>query len=205
MSRPVEGGANLGRRLVLSGAASLAASWPMGSARASAVDGRGVTEADLRAGFAALSTASIRFQDGGHFELGSFRGRALLVNFWANWCRNCLAEFGSMVELQKAARGPQQLAVVLVSQAKDWEKDQAFARQTSLPFSLAVLDEPATPSGDRAKATLLLGNVVGRQTVFGLPLTYVVSRSGQLVWVSSGDTSWLGSVAVSKAARALHS
>lgn len=206
MSRPAGVGAQLGRRLVLSGAACLAsAPWHPSSARASSVDGRGISEADVLTGFAALSRASIRFQDGGAFALEGFRGRALLVNLWANWCGNCLAEFRSMAQLQQAAGGSRQFAVVLVSQPQEWEKDQALARQTRLPFPLAVLDEPATPSGNETKASLLLGNVVGATVRYALPVCYMMSRSGHLVWAGSGGVDWAGSLALSKAARALHS
>ena len=199
------GGTAIGRRAVIISSACLVASWPTRPADASSVDGRRLTDQDILDGFAALSTAPMRFQDGRRFTLDGFRGRALLVNFWANWCVNCRAEFGSILQLQQAAGGPGQLAVVLVSQREFWQKDQSLARQIGLSFPLAMLDEPATSSGYEAMAALLLGSMVGGLPRYGLPVCYMVSRSGQVVLAGSGGMDWVGPLALSKAARALHS
>lgn len=184
--------------------ASLSALFGSSPTIASALDGKGISNADVLSGFRALGEASIRFQDGRSFSLAQFRGRALIVNFWANWCVNCLAEFHSMVQLQQAAGGPNQLAVVLVSQPRDWTKDQAMARQASIPFPLAVINEPPTPAGASSTATILFGNADGLMARFGLPVCYMTSRSGQVVFTSVGGTDWVGQNVMAKTAQALH-
>ena len=183
----------------------MALPWLTSQALATSADGRPRTDAEVLAGFTALSRAPIRFHDGRAFRLSSFRGQALLVNFWAHWCENCVAEFASMRQLQRAAGGPAQLAVFLVSQPQFWNQDQAAARQMGLTFPLAVLEEPATPAGTESTAMLMLGSMIGGSARFGLPVCYVVSRSGHIIIAGSGGINWTDLFALSKAAAALHS
>jgi len=174
-------------------------------AEASSIDGKGISNADVLAGFADLHNLPMTFQDGSPFTLAQFRGRALIVNFWAYWCVNCIAEFPSLQELQKAAGGPDQLAVVLVSSPQDWQTDQSAASQRGLPFMLARYNTPETADESTTQADILFGNVVDGAPKFALPVNYIISRSGHLVLAGSGSVQWLSQQILGRTAVALHS
>jgi peroxiredoxin len=107
-------------------------------------------------------------------NLSDFRGKAVVLNFWATWCESCRAEMPWFVELQKQY-GPEGLAVIGIA-----------------------MDENATPEqiGDFARKmgvnyTILQGNdAVARQygNIEFLPVTYYVSRDGLLVERSLGTS-----------------
>ena len=54
----------------------------------------------------------IRMQDGTKvLSLDQFRGKIVVLNFWASWCPPCLEEFPSLAELQQEMPGIVVLAV----------------------------------------------------------------------------------------------
>lgn len=66
-------------------------------------------------------------------DLTAFKGKTILLNFWASWCDACIEEFGLINELEKkhAARG---LKIILVNidEDADWPKAKALIEQAKL-------------------------------------------------------------------------
>ena len=53
----------------------------------------------------------IKNLEGKDVELASFKGKVILLNFWATWCGPCKAEIPGFVELQ-AKYGPDKLTII---------------------------------------------------------------------------------------------
>jgi len=99
-----------------------------------------------------------------------FKGRVVVLNFWASWCEPCRAETPLLERLQRRirARG----GVVLGVNYRDTTPDaRAFARQYGVSYpSLRDVDgELAREYGTRA-----------------LPETFVIDRQGRITAVSRG-------------------
>jgi thiol-disulfide isomerase/thioredoxin len=104
--------------------------------------------------------------DGKATPLASFRGKAVLLNFWATWCGPCKIEMPWLVDLQKKY-GPQGLQIVGVAMDDTSDKEIAdFAHKMGVNY--VVL-----------KGTEKVGDLYGG--VDRLPLTYFVDRSGKVV------------------------
>lgn len=104
--------------------------------------------------------------DGRATQLASFRGKAVLLNFWATWCGPCKIEMPWLVDLQKKY-GPQGLQIVGVAMDDTSDKEIAdFAHKMGVNY--VVL-----------KGTEKVGDLYGG--VDRLPLTYFVDRSGKVV------------------------
>jgi thiol-disulfide isomerase/thioredoxin len=104
--------------------------------------------------------------DGKATTLAGFRGKAVVVNFWATWCGPCKIEMPWLVDLQKKY-GPQGLQIVGVAMDDTSDKEIAdFAHKMGVNY--VVL-----------KGTEKVGDLYGG--IDRLPLTYFVDRSGKVV------------------------
>jgi thiol-disulfide isomerase/thioredoxin len=104
--------------------------------------------------------------DGKSVPLASFRGKAVLLNFWATWCGPCKIEMPWLVDLQKKY-GPQGLQIVGVAMDDTSSKEIAdFAHKMGVNY--VVL-----------KGTEKVGDLYGG--IDRLPLTYYLDRSGKVV------------------------
>ena len=122
-------------------------------------------------------SASVNFKDGlaPDFELKSldgatvhltdYRGKAVLLNFWATWCEPCKIEMPWFVELQKKY-GPQGLQVVGIAMDDASEQDIAkFAQKMGVNYPVLIGKES-------------VGEAYGG--VPFLPLTFYIDRSGKV-------------------------
>lgn len=58
---------------------------------------------------------------GAEFSLDQFKGKVILVNFWASWCGPCVEEFPSMIGLVEKMQG----RVVLIAMSSDSDSAEA--------------------------------------------------------------------------------
>lgn len=105
---------------------------------------------------------------------GDFRGRVVLLSFWASWCPPCKVEFPTIETLQAA-----------------------FPRESFLVVAIAVGDTPegiARFLGDRpAPFPILLDpdrKTAGEYRAAGVPVAYILNREGRLVAGKSGAHDW---------------
>ena len=105
----------------------------------------------------------------GDIDVARWRGRPLLVNFWATWCPPCVKELPEINQFYKEARtrGWQVLGLA-VDQA---EPVKAFLQKAPLDFAIAL----AGPEG--LGLVRELGNPAG-----GLPFTVVFDETGEISW-----------------------
>ncbi|MBI4213372.1 MAG: TlpA family protein disulfide reductase [Chloroflexi bacterium] len=96
-------------------------------------------------------------------SLGQYRGRPVLLNFFATWCTPCLKE---LPHLQAAHQREQDsgLAVLLVNLQEDRPTVQRFANRLGLTARILT-----DPSGDVFYEAY---------RVVGLPATFFIDRSG---------------------------
>ena len=112
---------------------------------------------------------------GGEVDFASYRGRAVVLNFWATWCPPCVTEMPSLERLHRVL-GPEGLAVVTVSADEDEAELRRFVSEKGL--TLPVLRDP----GGRAVAS------VYRTT--GYPETFIVDRAGVVREHYVGPSEW---------------
>jgi peroxiredoxin len=109
--------------------------------------------------------------DGAAFRLADYRGRVVVLNFWATWCPPCLAEIPGFVRLQEELRDD---GVVFVGVAMDEGGAAAvapFAERHGITYPL-VLD-------DGALAARFGG-------VAALPTTLLIDRAGRVRYRHEG-------------------
>ncbi len=103
--------------------------------------------------------------DGKPLKLSDYRGKVVLLDFWATWCTPCRAEIPRFLEWQQKY-GAQGLVVLGVSM-DDSSKDAAdYAREMKITYPLAM----GTPQ---------VADSYGG--VLGLPVNLLITRDGQIV------------------------
>lgn len=127
--------------------------------------------------------------DGRVVTLEEFRGRAVLLNFWATWCVPCRVEMPSLDRLQAALGGTEFEVVALSIDRGGPEVVEAFYLEVGLR-SLAVYVEP---TGEVAR---VLGAV-------GIPTTLLIDREGREVARKIGPVEWDGAEMVGAIRRLL--
>jgi len=125
--------------------------------------------------------------DGETVTLESFRGKPVLVNFWATWCAPCVKEMPTLDRL--AAKSGDKLQVIAVSQ------DSGGREKVDEFFSKAKLTalEPYMDS----KLALM-----GEMRVDVLPTTILLDSKGREVWRVVGEEDWTSARAAALIAEA---
>ena len=120
----------------------------------------------------------VPFVDGkGHVhKLSEFRGRLILVNFWATWCAPCRKEMPSLDALKAALAGPD-FDVLAIS------LDHSGAG-TVRKF---LNDVNARHIGIYVDRTGRLGRAMD---AFGLPMTVLIGRNGREIGHLIGPAEW---------------
>ncbi len=80
---------------------------------------------------------TLKDMNGRDVKLSDYRGKVVLLNFWATWCGPCLAEIPAFVELQEKYR-KQGLEVVGVSVSDAREQLPPFAKEYRINYPLLV-------------------------------------------------------------------
>ena len=118
------------------------------------------------------------FRDGKGAEIrfADFKGRPLLVNFWATWCAPCVNELPSLARLA-AASGPDDPLVIAVSLDREGGRP--------IPDFLKEVGAGALePYTDPAKA-LMRGFRIA-----GLPTTVLIGADGTEIARHEGEAEW---------------
>ena len=109
-------------------------------------------------------------------DLGRFRGKVVLLNFWATWCAPCVRELPALDRLQSALGGPDFEVVALSIDDTGIEAPASFARRLGLTHLSVYLDF----TGTTAEAFPL----------YGLPISYLIDREGIMVGYIVGAAEW---------------
>ena len=123
--------------------------------------------------------------DGSAVNFAAFRGKVVLVNFWAVWCPACRTELPLLDRLQQT-EGHQNLEVVAVSVDRNGRSTVApFLRQLNIRHLNVGLDpgaRPARPGDDNAATPFPL---------YGMPISYIVGPAGRIEGYMMGEADWL--------------
>ena len=114
-------------------------------------------------------------------SLDQFKGKPILINFWATWCGPCKEELPSMQRLHDASKSNGGIQILAISiDRSNIEKVNQYARDMNLTFP--ILLDP-----DR----------IARKPYFvrGLPTSYLVDAEGKLQGFISGARNWDGPAA----------
>ncbi len=113
--------------------------------------------------------------DGRQISLADFRGKMVMVHFWATWCPPCVEEMPTLDKLNNALKGTDFVMLTVSVDESGVEAVAPFMLRNRL--SLPVLFDPG-------------GEVAGRYGTFKFPETYIVDREGVVRFKVIGSRDW---------------
>lgn len=112
--------------------------------------------------------------DGKVYRAADYKGKVLMVNFWATWCPPCRAEMPSMERMLAQWEGAP-FALIAIAMGQTEEQVKAYAQEN--PHSFPLLPDPD-------------GKVSESFGVTGLPTTFIANELGRLTFKAEGGRDW---------------
>ncbi len=112
--------------------------------------------------------------EGAMHQLTDYRGKIVIVNFWATWCPPCRDEMPSM---QRAWIALREEGIVMLAVNVGEDEDTIFQFTADYPVEFPLLMD-------------LDSKVVQRWPVVGLPTTFVLDTKGRLTYRAIGGRAW---------------
>jgi cytochrome c biogenesis protein CcmG, thiol:disulfide interchange protein DsbE len=106
-------------------------------------------------------------------KLSAYRGKVVLLNFWATWCEPCLAEISQFSAWQQRY-GPRGLQILGVAMDDELSAVEQVVQRRHLSYPVVMGDAQ-------------LGQLYGG--VLGLPLSYLIDGQGRIVARYRGEPS----------------
>ena len=117
-----------------------------------------------------------RAKDGKDRKFSDFRGKIVLVNFWATWCAPCIREMPSLLRLQKSRSGDDFSVIALSQDLRGWPVVAPFLEKYDLTELPVYVDRQTVISrGLRIK---------------GLPTSVLLDRRGRELGRLAGHAEW---------------
>jgi len=114
---------------------------------------------------------------GGLVDLPSYRGKVVLINFWASWCLPCVAEFPSLMALKDSFVN-EPFEVLAINMGEDDSAITSFVGRLDRKLNFPILlDRPVI-------------TVANSWSVRGLPTTIIADKTGNMVVKVLGDKNW---------------
>ena len=134
-------------------------------------------------------TPALELKDlrGGTHRLADYRGKVVLVNFWATWCEPCREEMPSMERLRQSLAG-KPFEILAVNLAEPAARIERFLEKVPVGFPLLLDRDTATAKAWKARI---------------LPASFLIGRDGRIRYAHFGEFDWSSDEARGKVAELL--
>jgi peroxiredoxin len=119
---------------------------------------------------AAAPDFTLTDSNGKAIRLADYRGKVVLLDFWATWCTGCKVEIPWYMEFQKKYQRRGLSSIGVAMDEEGWDKVTPYLRQKPITYPIVVGD------ADLAKT----------YNVTSLPVTLLIDRHGRVADAHSG-------------------
>ncbi|MEQ9380353.1 MAG: TlpA disulfide reductase family protein [Imperialibacter sp.] len=118
-----------------------------------------------------LATLKLRNLDGSELDVTTLAGKRVFVNFWATWCKPCLAEMPSIERATELLAAKN--VVMLAASDEKLDRISKFKDKNSYSFNIVATEAD-----------------LGVLEIFALPTTFIFDEQGKLVFKETGAREW---------------
>jgi thiol-disulfide isomerase/thioredoxin len=115
--------------------------------------------------------------NGKHHSLKSFKGKVLLVNFWATWCPPCRIEMPSMWRLKNKLKN-RPFEILAVDMGEEQKIVRAFLPDDMERDFIVLLDSE--------------GKALKEWKIFAFPTSFLIGKQGKIRYALYGGLEWDG-------------
>jgi cytochrome c biogenesis protein CcmG/thiol:disulfide interchange protein DsbE len=121
----------------------------------------------------AAPDGKLKTTEGEAVRVADFKGKVLIVDYWATWCGPCKASFPKIDALYKKHKdeGLEVVAINENDEPKDMKAIAEFVKETGASFTIALDSD---------------GKLASKYAVETMPSTFVIDRSGVVRYVHAG-------------------
>ena len=125
--------------------------------------------------YASEPDVTLQTLDGRGVSLGSFKGKVVLVNFWATWCEPCKAEIPGLIDFQRqyGDKGFTILGVAMDDEGKKVVEPFVHDQKFDVDGQKVTMNYPIMIGNDD------IANKFGG--IIGFPTSVLISRDGKVV------------------------
>jgi len=117
---------------------------------------------------------TLQFLNDGSAALSSYKGKVVILNFWATWCPPCRAEMPSMEKLYNQFK-TQGLEILAVNISENNNTVKQFIQNNNYTFPI-MMDSN--------------GRVSGIYGIKAIPTSFIIDREGKIIGRVSGSIHW---------------
>lgn len=122
----------------------------------------------------ATPALALRDLEGRQHRLADYRGKVVLINFWATWCEPCREEMPSMNRLRASLAG-RPFEVLAVNLAESEPRIRRFMEQVPLDFPVLLDRDSSVAKAWKARL---------------LPASFLVGPDGRIAYSQVGELDW---------------
>ncbi len=111
--------------------------------------------------------------EGNTVRLSDYRGKIVILNFWAVWCRYCIEEMPDLNELDKELKNGNDAVIIAVDSQESPETVKKYLTSNNITLNV-VLDQD--------------GSVTQTYGISGFPTTFIINRDGSVYTYIPGKT-----------------
>jgi peroxiredoxin len=122
---------------------------------------------------------SLKDINGSNVQLSDFRGKIVVLDLWATWCKPCIASFPAMQRMVQ--KHPDIVFLFIAVEERDSNplpKVKSFIEKHRYPFTV-LLDEPVTAGASQYK-------IISTYRPDGIPAKYIIDANGILRFKTTG-------------------
>jgi peroxiredoxin len=120
-----------------------------------------------------VSNFALASPDGQMISLSDYRGKYVLVNFWAHWCSPCIKEFPAMQKMYDEA-DKDNFEIIGIHAGSFNEQAAEFVNHFKISFPIVIDADTSLKGWD----------------VPALPMTYLINPQGEIIFKALGPREW---------------